>query len=176
MKIPVWIAALFLLSGCMAPGSRIAKNNLDLTVMKNGKPAVGYELDVKLPKWYGQGALDPDFDSKEFFSKKWKTDRDGRINIPIDAVHHIDFLLVPIPISVTKIKKPMLFIKLKDLKSCDLVLWYLEDEKFFIAMKYANGNIDGIKYPDDVSGSFTKTEKGWDIKATIHRIDRICEN
>jgi hypothetical protein len=71
----------------------------------------------------------------------------------------------------------MLFIKSKDIKDCDLVLWYLEDKDFFIPIKYKGEyeSITRIKYLDDVTGNFTKTDYGWDITATILRLDRICK-
>jgi hypothetical protein len=172
------LLSIILLSGCIAPGSKIAKNNLDLTVMKNNKPVPNYDLEVKLPKWYGQGKWDPDFNSKEFISNTFKTDKSGKIIVPMNIAHHMDFLFVGIPVPISSIRKPMLFIKSKDIKDCDLVLWYLEDKDFFIPMKYKGEyeSITGIKYLDDVVGSFRKTDDGWDINATIRRFDRICED
>ncbi|MDR3208834.1 MAG: hypothetical protein LBT45_03220 [Rickettsiales bacterium] len=170
-----FIIPFLLLSACIAPGSKIAKNNLELAVMKGGGPAAGYEVEVKLPKWYGQGRFDSDFGSKDFISNKFKTDTGGKIKIPVDAVHHVDFLFIGFPFAITEIRKPMLFIESEDIRDCNLILWYLEDKDFFVPLNYKNEEINPLKYPDDVTGSFNKTDDGWDIKAVIRRVDRICE-
>jgi hypothetical protein len=101
------------LSGCIAPGSKLVKNNLELTVMKNDKPAPGYDLEIKLPKWYDQGKWDPDFNSKEFISHTFNTDKSGKIIVPVNMVHHVDFLFVGIPVPNKQYKKTDVVYKIK---------------------------------------------------------------
>jgi hypothetical protein len=162
------------LGGCAAPGSMMVENNLYLSITVDDKPLQNYEVTVKRPRWYGQHPMDKDFNSREFVSADFKTDSNGQIYIHDTAIHHITvWLIPPIPVQ-TKIQKPMYFINFKDMQSCDLVLWYLEDKDYFVPLIYQNGHIGNMEFSEDVTGSFTKTKKGWDISATINRIDRIC--
>lgn len=152
-----------LLSGC----TFYTQNNLDLTVLKNGKPVPNYDVELRLPRTYGQPSTSPDFNSREMISLgKFSTDNAGKLNFPLNLAVGINPYYA----------KPMFFISSSDIKQCELLLWYLEKEKFFVPLKFKNGNIvGGIKYLDDVTGNFTYTETGWDVSATIHRSDRICE-
>ncbi|MDR1338055.1 MAG: hypothetical protein LBJ73_03435 [Rickettsiales bacterium] len=42
---------------------------------------------------------------------------------------------------------------------------------------YAGGDldkIDSLKYQEDITGAFIKDDKGWTIRATFNRTDRLC--
>lgn len=158
----IFIVVMFL-SGC----TFYSQNNLDLTVMKNGKPLPKYNVELSLPMSYGQQRMSSSFDSREIVNLgNYSTNQSGQLHFPLN-------LGIGIP---PRYAKPMFFIKSSEIKQCQLVLWYMENEEFFIPLKFKNGNIvGGIKHLDDVTGSFTYTGRGWDISATINRTDRICE-
>lgn len=162
MKKIILIAGMFL-SGC----TFFTQNNLDLTVMKNDKPAQNYNVALRIPVTYGQHPMSPYFNSREMFPLgEYSTDKDGKLHFPFNAA-------IGIP---PKKAKPMFLISSSDINQCELLLWYLEDKKFFVPLKFKNGDISGpLKYTEDVTGDFTYNGNGWDVSATIHRIDRICE-
>ena len=157
------MSALFsaaLLSGC----SFYAQNRLDLTILANEKPAQDYEVELWFPKSYGADRMNPNFNSREILPLgTFYTDKNGNLQFPLNLITDV------------RPRKPMFFISSADITQCQLMLWYMEKEKFFIPMKYKNGEISGIKYLDDVTGDFQKTKNGWNVTATIHRMDRICQ-
>ncbi len=162
MKKFVPIAIGMLLSGC----TFFTQNNLDLTVLKNNKPASDYEIGLRVPVTYGQHPMSPYFNSREMFTLgTFYTDAEGKLRFPFNAA-------IGIP---PRKAKPMFLISSSDIKQCELLLWYLEEKEYFVSLKFENGDIVGpIKYQEDVTGDFKYNGNGWDITATINRIDRIC--
>lgn len=135
--------------------------------MKNGKPLPNYNVELSFPRTYGQERMSPHFNSREIVNiGSFSTNQTGQLHFPFNLGIGIH----------PRYAKPMFLIKSSDIKQCQLLLWYMEKEEFFIPLKFKDGNIvGGIKYLDDVSGSFNYTGKGWDVTATINRTDRICE-
>lgn len=162
MKKIIFIAGMFL-SGC----TFYSQNNLDLIVLKDGKPLPDYKLELNFPRNYGQERMSPYYNSREIVNLgNFSTDQAGQIHLPLNFAIGIN----------PHYAKPMFIIGSSDIKQCQLLLWYMEKEKFFVPLKFKNGDIVGqIKYIEDVTGDFIYTGKGWDVSATINRTDRICE-
>lgn len=140
---------------------------LDLTVLKDGKPLQNYEITIKQLKEsaiMASSTSDMTEDEILWTLGVFKTDDNGNINVKHSFFTHNNKLT----------GKPMFFISSKDINSCHIVPWYLEKEKFFIPMRFKDGEITGaIKNLDDMTGNF-EFKNGWKVNATIHNMSNIC--
>ena len=153
----------FILNAC----TYMVNHELDLTVLKDGKPLQNYEVTIKrleesaIMSSSTSGMTD---DEILWTLGAFKTDANGNIN-----VKHSYFT------DNRKLTgKPMFFISSKDINSCYIVPWYIEKKNFFVPMIFKDGKIaDAIKNPDDMTGNF-EFKGGWKVNATIHNMSNIC--
>lgn len=158
---------LIILSGCTI----VAKYNMDLTILQDGSPKRDYDVLIKMPASSAAAPISPHFNSREIFTVgKYKTDKNGQINVDVQfwtksRQRHI--------------RKPMFMISSANIKNCLIVPWYMEKERFFIALQFDEsiGEFVGA-VPDlnSVTGNFERVAGGgWRVTATIHNLNGLCD-
>lgn len=164
IRFILWMVFVFL-SGC----SVIAENTLDLTF--EGPDKSSLPVTVKIPEWYGNPYAPQT--PVRFFAAELTTDEDGHLHKTFAGWYAYSGLAE----QLKGVRKPMFFLDFpREHRKCSLVLWYLEDEQFFVPLAFENDSFSPLPYSDDVTGSFHRREdgRGWEIKARVVRTDRLC--
>lgn len=169
------IVCVFMCAALSGACSVLATNRLDLTVLNSetALPEQNHPIRVRLPKWYGNPSVPSDDRNVSFYELDLKTDENGRVQSNISLWYAYGGLWE----QMKGVKKPMFFVNTPETgDKCSLILWYLEDEKAFVPLKFENGEIKPLEHIEDVTGDFSRhaDERGWDVQAVIRKPNRIC--